>query len=80
MTVDIPESMFSALREPPEDFFRDMRVAAAVKWYELGRISQSKAAELANVSRAEFLRLLHDYGVSPFQLTAEELHKEVADG
>lgn len=79
MTLDIPESMFSALREPPEDFVRDMKVAAAVKWFELGRISQSKAAEMANVSRAEFIRLLGDYDVSPFQVTVEELREEVAD-
>jgi predicted HTH domain antitoxin len=80
VTLDIPESMFSALREPPREFVRDMRIAAAVKWYELGRISQGKAAELANVSRAEFINLLHDYGVSPFQITPEELREELTHG
>jgi predicted HTH domain antitoxin len=54
-------------------------LAAAVKWYELGTISQSKAAELAGVSRQEFLEALNRFKVSPFQVTPEELAREAAD-
>jgi len=54
-----------------------MRLAAAVKWYEMGQVSQSKAAELAGVSRAEFLDALTRFDVSPFQVTLEELNKTV---
>jgi predicted HTH domain antitoxin len=56
-----------------------LRLAAAVKWYELGTISQSKAAELAGVSRQEFLEALYRFKVSPFQVTTEELAREAAD-
>ncbi len=56
-----------------------MCLAAAVKWYELGRISQSKAAELSGISRAEFLDALSEFGVSPFQTPPEELEKEIGD-
>ena len=56
-----------------------MRLAAAVKWYELEMISQSKAAELAGVSRQEFLEALNRFKVSPFQVTPEELAGEAAD-
>ena len=52
---------------------REMRLAAAVKWYETGRISQSKAAEIADVSRAELLAALDSFGVSPFQVSADAL-------
>ena len=56
--LELPESAFSTLRETPEGFVREMRLAAAVKWYELQRVSQSKAAELAGLSRGEFLEAL----------------------
>ena len=38
--VELPETAFSALRKAPHEFVQEMRVAAAVKWYELGEISQ----------------------------------------
>jgi hypothetical protein len=40
-----------------------MRIAAAVKWYELGQISQGKAAEIADCSRSEFIDALSRYRV-----------------
>ncbi len=56
--------------------FRDTLLAAAVKWFEIGLISQSKAAELAGVSRAEFISSLSRFRVSPFQETPEDLEEE----
>ena len=54
-----------------------MRLAAAVKWYEMGELSQSKAAEVAGLTRAEFIAQLARFRVSPFQYTAEELREEL---
>jgi predicted HTH domain antitoxin len=54
-----------------------MRLAAAVKWYEMQRVSQAKAAEIAGLSRAEFLTALASFGVSPFQYDADEISQEV---
>ncbi len=65
--------------ESPSEFVGEVRLAAAEKWYELGTISQSKAAELAGVSRQEFLEALNRFKVSPFQVTPEELAREGAD-
>ncbi len=79
VTIDVPETSFSILRTTPEIFVKELRVAAAVKWYEVGRISQSKAAELAGVSRTEFLEALARFNVSPFQTLPEELVGEVND-
>lgn len=79
LTIDLPEDVFSLLRKSPAEFVGEMRLAAAVKWYELGMISQSKASELAGVSRQEFLDALNRFKVSPFQVTSEELAREAAD-
>ena len=76
VTIELPEGAFSALRSTPEEFVQEMRLAAAVKWYELGLVSQSKAAELAGLSRTEFISSLSRFKVSPFQETPEELEKE----
>jgi predicted HTH domain antitoxin len=79
LTIDLPEDVFSLFRKSPTEFAGELRLAAAAKWYELGMISQSKASELAGVSRQEFMEALNRFKVSPFQVTAEELEKEAAD-
>ena len=74
---DLPEDVFSALRSTPEAFVSELRIAAAVKWYEAGRVSQGKAAEIAGVSRQAFHDALSRYGVSAFQTTPDELRDEL---
>ena len=79
LTLQMPESAFATMHQAPNEFALEMRVAAAVKWYELGRVSQGRAAELAGLSRAAFIDALSRYKVSPFQYTAEELVEEMRD-
>jgi len=75
--IELPATAFSALRKTPAEFIREMKYAAVVKWYETGRISQDKAAEIAGLSRYEFLALLARYEVSTIQLTPEILSEEL---
>ena len=79
VTLDIPEELLSITRTSPEEFVDEMRLAAAVKWYEMGKISQSKAAQLAGITRAEFLDVLALFKVSPFQTTSDELKEELSN-
>jgi len=79
LTIELPEGAFSALRKNPAEFVREMQLAASVKWYEMGTISQAKAAEIAGLSREEFLQALSRFNVSPFQSSPEELAGELAD-
>lgn len=80
MTIEMPEGALASLRKDPESFARELRLAAAIKWYEIGDVSQGRAAEIAGVSRQEFLAALGRYGVSPFQYTPEEVLEEAGRG
>ena len=77
MILELPETTFSVFRQTPSEFVQAMKVAALVKWYEEGLVSQSKAAEIAGISRQEFLAHLNEHHVSPYQLTVEELENEL---
>jgi predicted HTH domain antitoxin len=79
LSFQMPESAFATLHQAPSEFAQEMRVAAAVKWYELGRVSQGRAAEIAGLTRASFIDALSRYRVSPFQYTAEDLAEELRD-
>jgi predicted HTH domain antitoxin len=80
VTLQFPDGAFSALRRSPAEFADEVKRAAVCKWYELGVISQSKAAELLGVSRARLMELLSAYRVSPVQATQEELRAELERG
>jgi len=75
--IELPDGVLSALRRSPDELAREMRVAAAVKWYEVGELSQEKAAAFAGLSREAFIETLHGFGVSAIQTRPEELAEEV---
>ena len=76
LSFELPVGIFSALRKTPHEFQRDMRITAAAKWYEMGHISQEKAAEVAGLCREDFLMELSKFNVSPFQYTSTEVLQE----
>ena len=78
LQLDLPDTAFSALRVSPTEFGRAMRVAASVKWFEAGMLSQSKAAEISGVSRADFIDALSRFGVSPLQETVDEIQASLS--
>lgn len=76
-SIELPGSAFSALRKSPAEFIQEMKYAAVVKWYEAEMISQDKAAEIAGLSRYDFLKLLARYQVSAIQYTPDLLEEEL---
>jgi predicted HTH domain antitoxin len=78
--IDIPEKILLAEKTDEASFAREMRVLAAVKLYELGRLSSGRAAELAGMSRVEFLLELGRYKVFPFEAELRDLESLHAEG
>ncbi len=79
LQVEMPDNVVLALQTDRNHLAQEMRLAAAVKWYEIGLLTQAQAAEAAGLSRAAFLSELARFGVSPFQETAEEALRTVRD-
>ena len=75
--INLPNTVYSALRKDPEDFINEMRLAAAIKWYEIGEVSQDKAAEIAGISRGEFFTALARYKIDFIQLEKNDLMNEL---
>jgi predicted HTH domain antitoxin len=76
ITLSIPDEALAALKVSPDRLGAELRLAAAIKLYELGRLSSGAAAKLAGVPRLVFLSKLSDYGVDTFRLTEEQLARE----
>ena len=78
VTMPIPEETLIALKLSPEEAGDALRLAAAMKLYELGRLSSGAAASLAGIPRAVFLSKLAEYGITTFHLSEEEIKEDLA--
>ena len=78
VAMDIPEATLLALKLDASTAAAELRVAAAMKLYELGRLSSGAAAELAGMPRVAFLARLSEFGVDTFRQTEAELADDFA--
>ncbi len=77
-TITYSRGIPQSLKVSDAEFAGEVQFLAAVKLYELGRLSSGKAAELAGMGRVEFLRSLAGVGVPAINLRDEEIDLEVA--
>jgi predicted HTH domain antitoxin len=78
--IEIPEATLVALKLDAANAAAQLRMAAAMKLFELGRLSSGAAAELAGVPRVAFLAKLGEFGVETFRQTELDLGNDLANG
>jgi predicted HTH domain antitoxin len=80
LTIELPDEVYETLRRSPAEVQRDMRLAAAIRWYSQGLMSQERAAAVAGLDRTDFLMALAREKVDAFPVDLEELAREIARG
>lgn len=78
LTIEYPEEILVSLKETKDDFSREVKISAAVKLYEVGRLSSGKAAKLAGMDKISFLKTLGKYHISISTLEEFEEDMKVA--
>lgn len=77
LSLEIPEEVLISLKESPQEFSKSILMLSAVKLYEMGKLSSGRAAQLAGLSRVEFLQSLSRYDVPIFDLSSKELERDL---
>jgi len=77
LRLSYPDDLETAVHLSADEFAARFRLMAALKMFELGMLSSGKAAELAQLSRAEFLEACGRYSVSAFNYADEEVESEL---
>ena len=76
VVINFPEKVLLAAKTDEDSFAKELKVLAAVKLYERRRLSSGRAAELAGMSRVEFLLELRRYRVFAFEAELSELESD----
>ncbi len=78
--ISVPDSLLAALRKAPHELGPEIRLAAAIHWYQQAAVSMERAAEMAGLGRAEFLAELARRRVDVFVVHETDLARELGDG
>ena len=77
LIMKYPSGFELAVHMNKEEMEQYIRLMAALKMFELGKISSGKAAQLAGMSRVDFLEACGKYRVSIFNYPPEEAEQEI---
>jgi predicted HTH domain antitoxin len=77
VTIPYPAGLEESVQTTSGEIQQQIRLMAALKMFELGKLSSGKAAELAGLSRVGFFEACGRYKVSVFNYPADELEDEI---
>jgi predicted HTH domain antitoxin len=75
--IDVPDRSLVALKLKPANAGIEIRMMAAMKLFELGRLSSGAASELAGIPKPLFLSKLSDFGISAIKHNEKELTEDL---
>lgn len=78
LAIEFPDDVYSSRKQPPREFARQLRLAAAMHWYGRGEISMEKAALIAGVDRVDFLDALAAEQIDVFHVDLASLQEELS--
>jgi predicted HTH domain antitoxin len=73
VAFDLPSDLADIIAPPADDLERVVRLAAAAKLFEAGRLSSGAAAQLAGLPRVAFLAELDGLGVAVIDHAPDDL-------
>jgi predicted HTH domain antitoxin len=77
LVLTYPDDLAQVVELTTDELSVQLRLMAALKMFELGKLSSGKAAELAGLSRVEFFEACGRYRVSLYNYPDEELEAEL---
>jgi predicted HTH domain antitoxin len=77
LPLNVPPGFERAVQLTREELEAHVRLMAALKMFELGKLSAGRAADLAGCSRPEFLEACGRYRVSVYNYSANEAADEL---
>jgi predicted HTH domain antitoxin len=80
LTIEVPAQTAQLLGKADETLGREVFVAAVLRWFEEGLLSQGQAATILGLKRGEFFQLLNDRRVSPIQMDVTDLEEDFRRG
>jgi len=78
LTIELPDEVYETLRRSPREVQKEVRLAAAIRWYSQGLVSQERAAAIAGLDRTDFLMALAREKVDVFHVDLEQLAREIS--
>jgi predicted HTH domain antitoxin len=73
IVINVPELVLQAENTDADTFAHELCLLAAVKLYELDRLSTGRAAKLAGMSRVQVLMNLGRYKVFPLEAELQDV-------
>ena len=71
--IDLPSDILLSLNETEGELKQNIKLAIAMRWYILKKLTLGKAAQVAGLSRYEFENALAEHNISISNLSVEDV-------